>query len=283
MTKLLTVVFAALLLTFNAAAQTEKINWRTDLQKARQEALETGKPLLLDFTAEWCKPCKKMDKEFWVLNDVINATKSFIAVKIDFDKDKESANEYRVTGVPMVVITDPLGNLITFRRGFAPKNAGELNDILKNMPSNFSVLKPAYTAVKSNPNDGLALLEIANFYRASGMFDLSSDYYTRALATEAVKADAEKLELATATIGLNPFAMGDYRAANKLVSDYIKIYPEGKYKEIAFAVLTIGNAKLGNIREAEKYLEILKTEYPSSANLRAAGEAVENAKKQIVN
>jgi len=277
MTKYLTLVLTALLLTITASAQTEKIEWTKDFKKAQAMSLETGKPLLLDFTADWCKPCMTMDKEFWTREDVIQATKSFIAVKIDFDGDRSTVSRYGVNSIPFVGFTDPLGNLITSRRGFSTKSADEINQIFKEMPTDFSPLKKSYLAIQVKKDDGAALLEIADVYRASKMFFLSNDFYKRALKTLEIQNDAEKKERVTVTLGLNPYNYKDYKAANEYMADYLKTYPAGKYREIAIAALSIGNANLGKKKEAVKYLEMLKADFPQSTNLAAATKAVEDA------
>jgi thioredoxin-like negative regulator of GroEL len=176
MTKIYAVVVAVFLLTFNHAAQTEQIVWEKDFKKAQQSARESGRPLLLDFTAAWCKPCKAMDAEFWVLEDVVKAVKPFIAVKVDFDKEKSLVGRYNVSAIPFVVFADPLGNTVTFRRGFGTKSVSEINQIFDEMPKDFSTLKKAYDAIELKKSDGLALLEIADFYRASKCFRSATNF-----------------------------------------------------------------------------------------------------------
>ena len=44
-----------------AAGFAEEINWRTDYNKARQEAQESGRPLLIDLSTENCFWCKKLE------------------------------------------------------------------------------------------------------------------------------------------------------------------------------------------------------------------------------
>jgi hypothetical protein len=66
----------------------------------------------------------------------------------------------------------------------------------------------------------------------------------------------------------------------EFMADYLKNFPAGKRRETAIAALAIGNANLVKTKEAEKHLELLKTEFPASKNLAAAIKAVEDAKSK---
>lgn len=261
-----------------AMAQTNEIVWEKDFKKAQAMARETGKPMLLDFTAPWCKPCQAMDRDFWVLDDVIKATKSFIMVKINYDDEKKLVSRYNVAGIPFVAFTDPLGDIVTFRLGFGGKKASEINAIIKDMPTDFTSLKAAYEAIDANKEDGQSLLKIADFYRSTGMLKLSNEYYKRALKTPEIKSDAEKSERISSVFGFNAYGYNDYKAADKYLDEYLKLFPTGKYREVSLAILSISNAKLYKFKEAEKYLESLKKDFPASKYIQNAVNAIETSK-----
>ncbi len=280
MKKSIVVLFVLFLAALNASAQEERIVWEKDFKQAQATARETNRPMLLDFTADWCKPCKAMDAEFWVLPEVIRAMKPFVAVKIDFDDEKSLVGKYSVSAIPFVAFTDPLGNLITFRRGFSSKNAKELNQIFNEMPKDFSSVKNAYAALDKNKNDGNALLQIADFYSGARMLYLSCEFYKRALKTDEIKADAEKRERIAAALGTNYFSVRADAQAIDYLGDYLKDYPAGKNRELALAMISISNANLGKQKEAVKHLEMLKTAFPASKNIEAVNKAIEAAKNK---
>lgn len=266
-------------LNFDGSAQTgEGIIWQKDYQQALLLSKETGKPLLIDFTAVWCKPCQEMEKTFWVRGDVIETMKSFVAVKIDYDKEKPLVNRFSVRGLPYIAFSDPIGNLIAYRKGFGQKTADDLSEILKEMPNDFSPLKKAYDAIEIRKNDGLALRQIADFYSSHGLLRLSNEFYERASRTIEVNKSEENRERIAAAVGLNYYLIADYKQSNDHLEKYLKSFPSGKKREVAVAALAVGNANLGNFKEADKYLEMLKTEFPASKSLPTALKFYEAAK-----
>ncbi len=70
------------------------IHWLTSLDEAVALAEKQNKPIMIDFMAEWCPPCKKMEKTTFNQPDVIEKAKSFVTLRIDVDEQAEVANKY---------------------------------------------------------------------------------------------------------------------------------------------------------------------------------------------
>lgn len=113
-----------------------EIVWMTNEDAALAKANAEGKPVLIDFGAEWCAACKKLEHQTFPDPNVRSEAQRFVALRVDATDDEDEAvvklkDKYKVVGLPTVIMLDKSG-----------KEVVRFNDFVK--PDQF------YTAMKCN-------------------------------------------------------------------------------------------------------------------------------------
>ncbi len=90
------------------------------------EMIQSEKPVLVDFFAEWCGPCKTMAPILKNVKDEIGDTATIL--KVDVDKSPQAAQAYQVQGVPTLILFKN-GKPLWRQSGVVQKSA--LLDVIK--------------------------------------------------------------------------------------------------------------------------------------------------------
>lgn len=85
-----------------------------------KEIINSEKPVLVDFFATWCGPCKMMTP---ILDEVSKKVGSKgVVLKVDVDKNPHAAAHYGVQGVPTLILFKK-GKVLWRQSGVVPANA----------------------------------------------------------------------------------------------------------------------------------------------------------------
>jgi len=94
----------------NKEESVKSINWIYDIDSALSLGMGENKLLMIDFMAEWCPSCRKMEDSTFRHPEVVKKTSLFIPVRIDVDQQREiaikyngNASKYGGIGIPNIL------------------------------------------------------------------------------------------------------------------------------------------------------------------------------------
>ena len=93
------------------------IQWLDYHEELIQVAKKQAKPVIIDFTADWCVPCRIMEQRTFASPPVIAKAKQFLTLRVDLThstqpKSQSLMDRYHIKGVPTVIFLDQRGKEI---------------------------------------------------------------------------------------------------------------------------------------------------------------------------
>ena len=88
-----------------------------NMNNFREEVLNSDKPVLLDFWAPWCGPCRMVSP---ILEEIANERPDIKVVKVNVDEEQELAMNFQVRSIPMLVVMRD-GKVVSQSTGARPK------------------------------------------------------------------------------------------------------------------------------------------------------------------
>jgi len=229
------------------------IHWVETFEKALEEARESRRPVLIDFEAEWCGWCKKLDRETYGDERVIRLLHDgFVAVKVDVDKRRDVAKKHKVDGLPTILVLSPSGTEVQRIAGFRPperflaeitktsesaKTLQSLKEKAEASPRDIALQRSYGRALfaagngkdaerileevlQQSPDHPGTLLDLADLQNAQRRLKDARETYERILGLRAQDAGAEKIR-ASLPLGRILVNLKEYEAGIAMLGSFI--------------------------------------------------------------
>lgn len=156
-------LFSVLLLVLFQTASAEKIFWISNLDNAIQTAKLQNKLLLVDFYADWCGPCKKMDMDVWSHENVTSQANKFVFAKIDIDQETTIARRYNVQSIPLVLVMDARGEALVEMTGY--RDEPFVSSLLTSLPADMENIYKMEAELEEKGDSEALLMDLAKAYQ----------------------------------------------------------------------------------------------------------------------
>lgn len=263
------VLWAAAFLTLLASSavgaqqEQEGIYWYNDLKEAVKAAEQSNLPMMIDFWADWCGPCKIMDAEVYPDPAVIAAFKGkMIGVRIHFDMQQELARKYNVPGLPYLSFANSYGTELMHHRGLLEKD--DLIAVVKAFPADVSEINRLDRALRQDKNHFPSLRDMGLKLREFGFYDASNRFLDRAFKHRDSKKNLAERETILYSMAQNWLQLRDGKSAAARLEQCLQEFPQSPRKPDFLLGLGRAYALDKKPSRARKSLERLIAEFPGS-------------------
>lgn len=208
MVKKIGIAFLTLIITAAALAQDPGVKWfKGSLDKAMEAAKKEDKIVFIDFYADWCSPCKMLDKMVWQDADSARQIKAMKVIPMKMDAEKEgleAARKYSVRSYPTILFIDRDGKEIARMAGFRDKN-----DVIENIRKNSTdprTLESMKSEYEKSPGDLILASGLAKKLLAVGTKESVDE--AKAMLEKIFKEDPENMKGLGAQALVDRFAVG---------------------------------------------------------------------------
>ncbi len=108
----------------SASDSAQRIDFIHDYADGCRRSQASGKPMLVFFTADWCRYCHQMAAEAFGERNVVALSQNFVCVEVDADSEAEVCQQFRVQAFPTVQFVSVRG--VPLNRIVGKKPSGDV-------------------------------------------------------------------------------------------------------------------------------------------------------------
>jgi len=262
------------LLTGGPGAEKPSIKWEKSFDEALKRAKRTGKPVMIDFWAEWCGWCKRLDQTTYLDPQVLKLAEDFVAVKIDTEgtpKEMAIAERFDVSSLPTIVFVSPEGHRLLRVRGF--QGAGQFPSTLENARDAAVRVIGWEIAISKNAKDAMALTRLGVHLFEQEEYEEARDVLIRATKADWASGAAERRKTRM-LIGIIQTYDKRYAEAESVLKEALAVKPPDDQEPRLLFVLGRAYYNWGKPDKAREVMQQIVVRYAGSSVAQKARDTL---------
>jgi thioredoxin-like negative regulator of GroEL len=267
-------VIQAAVLAFLLAGPGGAIHWERHFDDAQKKAHADRKPIMIDFWADWCGWCHRLDQTTYVDPAVVALSDDFVALKLDTEaggKEAAIAERYDVTSLPTILFLTPAGHQVLRLNGF--QGPGQFPRSMQDARAAAERVMAWEDALARDPRDVVALTALGTHLFEQEFYEDSRDLLVRAVKLDARRPPEER-KRSRMLLGIIQKYDRRLPEAESLLKSALAIAPANDDDPKILFLLSKVFVSWGRQGDARAALQKIVTDYPGSPVADKAREAL---------
>jgi thioredoxin-like negative regulator of GroEL len=250
------------------------IKWERKFDEAVKKAKRAGKPLVVDFWAEWCGWCQRLDRTTYADPAVVRRAQEFVAVKVNTEgsrRELEVSAKYGVRSLPTILFLSPQGRQLFRVNGFqGPGQFPRTLDAARHVAGRVIAWE---AALEADPQNAAAALGLGRHLYEQEYFEEAQGLLRTAVAHDSGTGVGERRE-ARMLLAILAHVTRDFGEAERLVKEALSLGPDPDQQPRLLFVLGRTYVSAGRQEEGVQTFEVIIRQFPQSPVAQKAKETL---------